>query len=538
MALIVGPLILSCGQQQQAVRVDAFPILTPPTERTPRINGPKVFGVRPGSLFLFHVPVTGDRPMSYTATGLPAGLSLDATSGRITGTLGTAGRHVLALRAENALGTAERTLEIVVGDRIALTPPMGWNSWNCWGGRVTQEHVTAAARSMVVHQLREHGWSYVNIDDGWQGIRGGEFNAIQPNSKFPDIAGLSEEVHALGLKFGLYSTPWRTSFYGHIGSSADHANGSYDWINAGVHTSVFKYRVPKEDSKLAQYAWLRPLTEWLKERRREKTTKQLRTFGRHSFAKQDVRQWSEWDVDYLKYDWVPIDLAHTDEMRAELRARGRDIVYSLANNAPFPLAPELAKRANSWRTASDLRDTWDSIEEIGFSRDRWAPFQAPGAYNDPDMLMLGHIGMGKPRPTRLNADEQYTHMSLWCLLGAPLLLGCDLEKLDAFTLGLITNDEVLDVNQDALGKQATRVGRRGGSDVYAKPLDDGSWAVGLFNRGSKEAKVAVRWSDLGLSGEHAVRDLWRQKDLGVFPEEFESVVASHGVVLIRLSARK
>ena len=476
--------------------------------------------------------------MRFTASGLPPGLQLDEASGRIIGMLSAAGRHSVTLRAQNGLGSIERPLTIVAGEEIALTPPMGWSSWNCWGGRVTQERVSAAARALVAHQLREHGWTYVNIDDGWQGVRGGEHNAIQPNSKFPNMAALAGEVHSLGLKFGIYSTPWRTSFFGHIGSSADHPDGTTDWIREKIHTGVFKYRFPKEESRLAQHAWLRPLSDRLKERKRAKITRQLRTFGKFSFAAEDARQWGAWDVDYLKYDWVPIDLPHTEEMGRHLRATGRDIVYSVANNAPFAIASELTRPTNAWRTASDLKDTWRHLEDIGFSRDRWAPFQKPGHYNDPDMLQIGHVGMGEPRPTRLTANEQYTHISLWCLLGAPLLLGCDLDKLDAFTLGLITNDEVLAINQDPLCKQATQVAKSGKRAVYVKPLEDGSWAVGLFNRGERAANVSVKWSDLGLRGTQSVRDLWRQKDLGSFADGVEREVAGHGVYLLRVGAAR
>ncbi len=214
----------------------------------------------------------------------------------------------------------------------------------------------------------------------------------------------------------------------------------------------------------------------------------------------DVRQWDAWGIDYLKYDWVPIDLAHVEEMSAALRGCGRDIVYSLSNNAPLALAPALAERANAWRTSSDVADDWGHIERVGFGQEAWAPFHGPGHYNDPDMLVIGQVGWDRPRWTRLTADEQYTHMSLWCLLGAPLLLGCDLEKMDAFTLGLITNDEVLAIDQDPLCQQATRVAGAGRGVVYAKALEDGASAVGLFNRGEKPATVRVGWSDLGRRG--------------------------------------
>jgi alpha-galactosidase len=174
------------------------------------------------------------------------------------------------------------------------------------------------------------------------------------------------------------------------------------------------------------------------------------------------------------------------------------------------------------------------MSEIGFSRDRWARFNQPGSYNDPDMLLVGQVGWGKPRPTRLTPNEQYTQMSLWSLLAAPLLLGCDLEKLDPFTVSLLTNDEVLAVNQDPLCKQATRVARNGSGEVFAKPLEDGSWAVGLFNRGETEERVAFRWKDIGIAGPQIVRDLWRQQDVGRFDGSFEAPVPPHGVVLVKV----
>lgn len=528
-ALVLG----GCNRADPAPRAPI--ILTPPAPAAPRINGASVFGVRPGSPFLFQIAATGERPLEYAAADLPNGLTLDPATGVITGRFREPGRHIVTLRATNQHGTAERALRIIVGDEIALTPPMGWNSWNVWSGQVTQERVREAANALVASGLRDHGWTYVNIDDGWQGVRGGEFGAIMPNSKFPDIARLAEDVHARGLKLGIYSSPWRTTFLGQIGSSADHEDGSTDWLRAGTHTEHFKFKYPKHESWMDRYAWLKPLSERAKDKARGRISKRLRTFGKFSFVPQDVRQWSAWGVDYLKYDWVPIDVSHTAEMSRELRRSGRDIVFTVSNNARIGDADELAQLANAWRTSGDVKDDWEDVSEIGFSRDRWAPFSAPGRYNDPDMLLVGHVGWGKPRPTNLTPDEQYTQMSLWCLLSAPLLLGCDLEKLDPFTLSLLTNDEVLAVNQDALCKQATRVAGSGSGLVYAKVLEDGSWAVGLFNRGGEERKVRVRWSELGVNGQYVVRDLWRQQDLGTFGDGFEATVPRHGVVMIKVT---
>jgi alpha-galactosidase len=501
---------------------EAPEILSPPAPATPRINGPAVFGVRPGAPFLYAIPASGQRPMTFAIDGLPAGLALDATTGHITGMLASPGEHIVTLRAKNALGEARKTFRIVAGDRIALTPPMGWSSWNCWGDAVSAEHVLSSARAMASKGLREHGWTYINIDDGWQGPRGGEFNAIQPNKKFPNMKALAGEIHRLGLKFGLYSSPWRGTYAGYVGGSSDHADGTYPWVQSGNVNEFYKLnRDPKAAN--AQPNWV----NW--------------TFGQHSFAAQDARQWARWGVDYLKYDWFPNDVPHVREMAEALRATGRDIIYSLSNTGIYDRAPDYMRLANVWRTTGDIVDTWDSVSRNGFSQDRWAAYTGPGHWSDPDMLVVGQVGWGPDlHPTRLTADEQYSHLSLWCLLSAPLLLGCDLARLDDFTLGLLTNDEVLAIDQDALGKQATQISNRDGRIVYAKTLADGSFAVGLFNRGETGTKIGVKWGPWGTlatpdgDATFVVRDLWRQKDLGEFKGTFETKVAPHGVVLIRL----
>jgi alpha-galactosidase len=308
----------------------------------------------------------------------------------------------------------------------------------------------------------------------------------------------------MGLKIGIYSTPWETSYAGHVGGSSENSDGSWD-------PETLPKGSPKNEN-------VRPFA-----------------IAKYHFSKQDAKQWAAWSIDYLKYDWAPNDLDSTKEMYDALHASGRDVVLSLSNNTPnslFDIIPNVSKFANCWRIGGDIKDSWDSIKSHGFDQDKWARYARPGHWNDPDMFEIGASGGGKPK--RLTPDEQYTHVSLWCLLSAPLLLGCDLEHLDDFTIGLLSNDEVLEINQDSLGKQATPVAAQGNRDVYAKPLEDGSWAVGLFNRSEAAATVAVKWTDLGVKGKQTVRDLWRQKNLGVFDGEFESMVPKHGVVLVRL----
>ncbi|MGN6553098.1 MAG: glycoside hydrolase family 27 protein, partial [Verrucomicrobiota bacterium] len=225
------------------------------------------------------------------------------------------------------------------------------------------------------------------------------------------------------------------------------------------------------------------------------------------------------------------------EMRAALDRVPRDIMYSLCQYGMgnvWEWGTEVG--GNSWRTTGDIVDTWRSLSEIGFNQAGKEKFAVPGHFNDPDMLIVGKVGWG-PRlhPTRLTPNEQYTHISLWCLLASPLLIGCDMTQLDDFTLNLLTNDEVLEVNQDPLGKQAARVATDGKIEIWAKDLEDGSKAVGLFNRGETEMPAAAQWADLGLSGKQTVRDLWRQKDIGTFEGKFQVNVPRHGVMLVKIS---
>jgi alpha-galactosidase len=323
------------------------------------------------------------------------------------------------------------------------------------------------------------------------------------------MKALCDTIHGLGLKAGIYSTPWITSYAKFAGGSSDSPSGAWD------------------PSMASDKYW---------------------RHGRQSFARADARQWASWGFDYLKYDWNPNDLPHVEEMSVALRESGRDIVFSLSNTAPFSIAGGLARFANSWRTTSDIRDVWIGggqswqygVSEIGFSQDRWAPYAGPGHWNDPDMLVVGSVGWGNPKPARLTPDEQYTHISLWCLLSAPLLIGCDLERLDPFTLNLLTNDEVLALDQDALGRQAVRAATAGGIDIYMKELEDGSRALGFFNRDSTVQTLEFnKLGYLGISRRQHVRDLWRQQDLPDIAnpqkEALSVSVPAHGVVLYKLT---
>ena len=483
-------------------------ILTPPALETPRINGAAVFGVRPGHALLFHVPVTGVRPIAYSAGGLPAGVTLDPATGNLGGSAPAAGEYNITLRASNAKGQAERAFRLVVGDTIGLTPPMGWNSYNVWSDQISQDRELDAARAMVSSGLIEHGWTYINMDDGWQGARDAQTHAMQPDAnKFSDMKVMVDQIHGMGLKAGIYSSPWVLTYAGRLGGSAENPDGV---------PQQWPPKVPKNARRL-------PFA-----------------IAKYHFTENDAKQYAEWGFDYLKYDWGPVEYPETKEMFDALSAQPRDIFFSLSNNHIKNLFKDIAHvstAANAWRTTTDITDNWGRVtHDIGFAQDPWAPFAKPGHFNDADMLVVGVVGWGAARqhPTKLTPDEQYTHISLWCMLSSPLLLGCDLTKLDSFTLGLLTNDEVLAVDQDPLCKQAVSVAAQGDMLVYRKPMADDSVVVGLFNRGNAEGPCAVEWKDLQISGPRIVRDLWRQKDLGQFTDRFEATVPPHGVVLVRI----
>jgi alpha-galactosidase len=410
----------------------------------------------------------------------------------------------VTLTASNRRGTARRSFTIVCGNQLALTPHMGWNSWYVWENHVTDRIVREAADAMVRHDLINHGYMYVNIDDCWavkpdasdatlQGEPRDGRGRIQGNRRFPDMKALTDYIHSLGLKAGIYTSPGPTTCAGHVGA--------------------------------------------------------------YQHEQADLRRFADWGFDFLKYDWCSYgDIAKKPDRAALerpyrlasgiLETLNRDIVLNLCQYG-MGRVWEWGRQVggHSWRTAGDLGGSFEGIATALFRDgfDVYADnelhrFGGPGGWNDPDYLLLGYLSnwKGQVVPTPLTPDEQYTHVSLWALVAAPLIFSGDMTRLDDFTLGLLTNDEVIDVDQDPLGKPGRRVWKDEELEVWVRELDDGSRAVGLFNRGGLDAPVTARWADLGIAGRQIVLDLWRQKDLGAFENQFTATVSPHGVVLVRV----
>ena len=409
-----------------------------------------------------------------------------AQTGIITGQITARANYKLRFTVTNQAGSATKAFTVMCGDLIGLTPAMGWNSWNCWALSVSDEKVKASAK-MMADKLADHGWTYINIDDGWEAKRNAE-GEILPNSKFPDMKGLSDYVHSLGLKIGIYSSPGTLTCGGYMAS--------------------------------------------------------------YLHEEQDAKTYGAWNIDYLKYDWCSYDKIAPQKrslddykkpyivMRNALNKVNRDILYSFCQYGMGDVWKWGAETGgNSWRTTGDIEDTWSSLSWIGFSQVKSAAYAKPGHFNDPDMLVVGKVGWGPSlHDTRLTPDEQYTHISLWALLSAPLLIGCDMSQLDDFTLSLLTNDEVLAIDQDALGKSAEKVSATGNLQVWVKELQDGTRAIGVFNLDSKAIKTNISFAEIKMPAQLKLRDLWRQKDLGLFKNSFPVSVPSHGVLLFKTQA--
>jgi len=498
-------LILSsaASAQETAVRTktnDEAALLTPPPSAAAKINGPKIYACGVKHPFLFRIPATGRRPMVFSAEGLPAGLALDANTGIIRGAIAEKGEYHLTLLAKNALGQSERSLKIVCGDTLALTPPMGWNSWYIHYDRVTEVHLREAARQMIVSGMADQGYQYVNIDDCWMKKQGDQpyrdaQGAVLPNSKFPDIKGMVDAIHAAGLKAGVYTSPGPWTCGGYVGAY------------------------------------------------------------RHEAA--DAKRFAQWGFDFLKYDWCSYgevaggsDRAHLKKpyevISAELKKQDRDIVLNLCQYGMGEVWEWGGEVGQCWRTTGDLGlergSRLPGFYSVGFSNARHWENGGPGGWNDPDYLLIGYVGdasqMGAGRKTALTSDEQYSYMSMWCLMAAPLIFSGDMARLDPFTINVLCNAEVIDIDQDVLGRQARIIRKTPSEFILLKDLEDGSKAMGLFNLGEAEATVSVAWNDLGLSGTQQVRDLWRQEDLPAADAKFVVVVPRHGVKLVKLQPCK
>jgi alpha-galactosidase len=442
-----------------------------PSSEQPFADG-AVSDARGNSFRFASAPASNPRRTVYRGT---------RTGDRIVITIVRPGRpdqEVTAVRGPESAGRAPARIEPpalhpVPDNGLARTPPIGWNSWNHFKAEFDDATVRQIADAMVSSGMKAAGYTFVNIDDTWE--LGRDVNGrITTNRKFPNMKALADYVHSKGLKLGIYSSPGPATCAGYVGSYAHETD--------------------------------------------------------------DAQTFAEWGIDYLKYDWCGAGRIYKDsEMQAvyqkmgdALLATGRPIVYSLCQYGRQDVWTwGAAVGGNLWRTTGDISDTWDSMTRIGFGQDEHGPFAKPGHWNDPDMLEVGNGGM--------TDDEYRTHMSLWALLSAPLLAGNDLRSMTPETVKILTNRDVIAIDQDALGRQARRVKQDGDIEIWKKELVSGTLALAVFNRGAADASVTLRCGELQLCGDFKMRDLWAQADRGVLGDATTVSVPKHGVALLRFS---
>jgi alpha-galactosidase len=456
-----------------------------PFAGAPRLHGACRVGVRPGTELIHPLAATGARPLRFAVEGLPAGLAVDP-EGILRGTAPSApGTHRLRVEVANAAGSTDAWVELVVGEELALTPPMGWNSWNVYGSEVSAEVIVAVAEAMVATGMRDLGYQYVNIDDHWHAEGRAADGTPRANpATFPDgIAPVADRLHELGLKLGIYS-------------DAAH-------LTCG------------------------------------------RCYGGYGYEEIDARTYAAWGVDLLKYDYcfAPSARAAAESrygaMGRALRATDRSIVLSVCEwgfRSPWEWAPGVG--GSYWRTTPDIFDTfgWSPLgmRHIAWRNMRRADDAGPGRWNDPDMLLVGNRGRGQstgrvrlpnqlPRPLRgrqvwrfrgLDDVQAQSHVTLWAMMAAPLLASHDLATTDPFDLALLTNPDVLAVDQDPLGVQGRRVRSPLGTWQLVKPLVDGGVAVSFTNVTRLRRRATARLADHGLAGPVEVVDAWTGEALG------------------------
>jgi hypothetical protein len=419
----------------------------------------------------------------------------------------------------------------------APVPPMGWNSYDAFGSSVTEEELMANARYMS-EKLLSHGWRYAVIDYRWSdadaakhnlnGIGGAltmdQYGRLLPApNRFPSAGEggqkgfkpLADAVHALGLKFGIH-------------------------VMRGIPRQAVNANTLIEGSDFhAAEATDHSTCGWCKDMYGINGA----SAAGQAYYDSIFRLYASWGLDFVKVDDLskPYHTAEIEAIRKAIDKCGRPIVFSTSpGETPVGEADHISTHANMWRASGDFWDNWGSLNHAFDLAAAWENIGGPGRYPDLDMIPLGRIGIrsvGHDRKTGFTHDEQVMLMSLWCLRPSPLMLGMNLPDNDDWTLSLITNDEVLALDQDRLGKPARRVSQHAGGEVWVRELQDGSKAAGLFNRGSIEENVTLNWSDAGLAGTQSVRDLWQHKELGNFNGQMTLPVPRHGAILLRLVKR-
>jgi alpha-galactosidase len=395
---------------------------------------------------------------------------------------------------------------------------MGWCSWYAQGPAVTEVAVRAAADALVGSGLARLGFDLVAIDDGWQGRRSGPRNALQPNERFADMGRLAADLHRRGLRLGLYTTPWMASYAGFIGGSSPDPEG--DGTDGRLVLPQSPGRLP------TQFYGPHPGSERLG----------LRHVG-HWMLDRDLAQLAEWGVDHVKLDWHPVDPPTAARIRTDLSGTGRPMQLSLSNAVRLEDAPAIAALADTWRTTGDIVDTWESVCGIARYQLAWNPWRTDRHRPDPDMLQLGWLRDpadpdAPARPSRLTRAEQRFQVGVWCLLGAPLLLSCDLRRLDAATLGLLTDPVALGIGRAPMSGSPGVAWESDRVEAWVRTLGPRRRAVGLLNLTDGPQRVRPPWGELLGTAGTWVRRAWDDRGPRPHAPAVELELPAHGLALL------
>ncbi len=461
-----------------------------PFEGKPRLHLPPVFGASTGKELIFRIPVTGKRPISLKVNRLPDGLSF--FDGIIRGTVAKDSVFTVSVTAENAEGKDCGKLDFIVApDTRLLTPLLGFTSWNAFESRVTQADMEKTADLLISTGLADYGYSYVNIDSGWQYRYGGKYDAIMPNAKFPDMKAFCDKTHAKGLKCGIYSTPMLKA-----------------------------WGCPKEFDSIPGCTRGEP----------DRLYSCTSPIGVEKLEANNVRQWDEWGFDYLKYDWTPCDPTHADRMRKELLKAKRDFAMCVTVNAREYYWRFWRENCTSWRCNSDSMDSWGKITSFLSGVEKWDMAVCRGHYYDLDMMETGAMAWNDGQ-TRISENESVFAYSMRAFFLSPIQLSSVLDKMSAFEFDLYTNDEMIALNQDGLSAYPEKyaVSDDGKVLTYKRPLENGDVAFAVFNMSDGEIR-----QEIDLGGKKNVRDVWAKEDIGSF-DRFTCRVEPHCAFVIRAS---
>jgi alpha-galactosidase len=506
------------------------------------IRPPYIVGVRPNTPIIWTPAVTGQRPLHFEEDGLPIGVNYDPDSGTITGSIAKPGNYPVTITASGPNGRSTKTVNILIGDVIARTPPMGWNSYDAYGDDVVESEILANAQYIHDH-LQQDGYDTVVVDFRWYDPdasaepnspwkRPGVFLTMDPYgrltpspNRFPSASdgggftALADKIHAMGLKFGIH-------------------------VMRGIPRNAVLLNLPIADSDFhAQDAANTSSTcGWCPDMYGVRGD----TPAGQAYYNSIVNLYASWGVDYIKVDDMSAPYS-TNEIAAvhnAIEQSGRSIVLSLSpGETPIADADHVVANANLWRLSGDFWDGWRALNHAFDLDTKWHDYRGTGHWPDSDMLPVGHLSIhnrsvGVDRETGFTKAEQVTLLSLWCLQPAPLMIGANLPDNNAWTLALLSNPEVLAIDQDSSPTSAQVVTSQNKLEVWDRPLADGSLAVGFFNRNDDDSQITTNWTDLGLTGKQKIRNLWQRKDIGVYRGSFTANVPAHGAQLYRFTPAK